>query len=141
MKKIHYGWLVVAASCLIISMTAGVITNSFSQFIKPVCADMGFSRQQMSMNQTIVSVTGMIFGLFWGAISKRIKLHHWMCGAALLLPVCYFCYSFAPNLTVFYAVTVVLSVVFCFISMKEFSSMMIAFVSEILSNFSLKKAE
>ena len=121
MKKIHYGWLVVAASCLIISMTAGVITNSFSQFIKPVCADMGFSRQQMSMNQTIVSVTGMIFGLLWGAISKRIKLHHWMCGAALLLPVCYFCYSFAPNLTVFYAVTVVLSVVFCFISMMLFT--------------------
>ena len=121
MKKIHYGWFVVAASCAIIAMTSGIITNCFSQFIKPVCADMGFTRQQMSMNQTIVSVIGMGFGLVWGAISRRINLHRWMCAAALLLPVCYFCYSFAPDLTAFYAVTVVLSLVFCFISMMLFT--------------------
>jgi len=121
MKKIHYGWFVVAASCAIIAMTSGIITNCFSQFIKPVCADMGFTRQQMSMNQTIVSVIGMGFGLVWGAISRRINLHRWMCAAALLLPVCYFSYSFAPNLTVFYAITLVLAVVFCFISMMLFT--------------------
>jgi len=121
MKKIHYGWFVVAASCVIIAMTSGIITNCFSQFIKPVCADMGFTRQQMSMNQTIVSVIGMGFGLVWGAISRRINLHRWMCAAALLLPVCYFSYSFAPNLTVFYAITLVLALVFCFISMMLFT--------------------
>jgi len=121
MKKIHYGWFVVAASCAIIAMTSGIITNCFSQFIKPVCADMGFTRQQMSMNQTIVSVIGMGFGLVWGAISRRINLHRWMCAAALLLPVCYFSYSFAPNLTVFYAITLVLALVFCFISMMLFT--------------------
>ena len=54
-KNVFYGWYVVAAGCVVMSMTMGIISNCFGQFIKPVCADLGFTRQQMSMNQTMYS--------------------------------------------------------------------------------------
>lgn len=120
-KSIFYGWYVVAAGCLVIAMTAGIIQNCFGQFIKPVCADMGFSRQQMSTNQTIVSVTLMCFAMIWGQLSRRIRLHRWMCAAAVLLPALYFCYSFAVNIYMFYAITLLLSLVFCIVSMMIFT--------------------
>jgi len=121
MKKIHYSWVIVGVSCVIIAMTYGIINNCFGQFIKPICSDMGFTRQQMGMNQTIISIIGIGFGLIWGTISKCINLHRWMCSAAVLLPVCFFSYSFATNLLEFYCITVVLSVVFYFISSMLFT--------------------
>lgn len=119
--KIFYGWYVVAAGCAVMAMTMGIITNCFGQFIKPVCADMGFTRQAMSMNQTIMSVVQMCMALMWGTLSKRIKLHKWMCAGAVLTPVFYFCYSFATNIYMFYAVTVLLSLSYCLISMLVFT--------------------
>jgi predicted MFS family arabinose efflux permease len=109
--KVFYGWYVVAAGCLIIGMTAGIIQNSFGQYIKPVCADMGFTRQQMSTNQTIVSIASMIFALMWGKLSKKIHLHKCMSVVAVLLPALYFCFSFITNLASFYLVTVLMMVV------------------------------
>ena len=119
--KFFYGWYVVAAGCAVVAMTMGIMTNCFGQFIKPVCADMGFSRQAMSVNQTIMSVVQMLMALMWGSISKKIKLHRWMCASALLTPAFYFCYSFASNIYMFYAVTILTSLSYCLISMMVFT--------------------
>ena len=119
--KVFYGWYVVAAGCLVIGMTAGIIQNSFGQYIKPVCADMGFTRQQMSTNQTIVSIASMIFALMWGKLSKKIHLHKCMSVVAVLLPALYFCFSFITNLASFYLVTVLMSIAFCFVCMMIFT--------------------
>ena len=119
--KFFYGWYVVAAGCAVVAMTMGIMTNCFGQFIKPVCADMGFSRQAMSVNQTIMSVGQMLMALMWGSISKKIKLHRWMCASALLTPAFYFCYSFASNIYMFYAVTILTSLSYCLISMMVFT--------------------
>lgn len=119
--KIFYGWYVVFAGCVVIGMTMGIITNCFSQFIKPICADMGFTRQQMSMNQTIMSIINMIMALMWGTISKRINLNKWMKVMAVLTPVVYAGYSLAQNIYMFYAVTILLSLVLSLISMLVFT--------------------
>lgn len=120
-KKVFYGWYVVAAGCAVVAMTMGIMTNCFGQFIKPVCQDMGFTRQQMSVNQTIMSVVQMCMAFVWGTLSKRIKLHRWMCASAVLTPCIYFCYSFAKNIYMFYGITVVLSLCYCLISMLVFT--------------------
>ena len=120
-KKVFYGWYVVAAGCAVVAMTMGIMTNCFGQFIKPVCEDMGFTRQQMSVNQTIMSVVQMCMAFVWGWLSKKIKLHKWMCASAVLTPIIYFFYSFAKNIYMFYAVTVVLSLCYCLISMLVFT--------------------
>lgn len=121
LKNVHYGWYVVAASCIVSAMAVGVINNCFSQFIKPVCADMGFTRQQMSMNQTIISMVSLVFAMIWGTLSKRINLHRWMCAAAVIMPISYFCYSFSANLMMFYITSAVMGFINCFISFMAFT--------------------
>ena len=120
-KNIHYGWYVVVAVCFATGMSTGILSNAFGQFIKPVCAGLGFTRQEMSMNQTIISGIALAFAMVWGSLSKKIRLHRWMCVAAVVQPLMYFCYSFAPNLAVFYAITVVLGIFNCFLSLMVFS--------------------
>ncbi|MEA4920821.1 MAG: MFS transporter [Clostridiaceae bacterium] len=120
-NKVFYGWYVVAAGCAIMAMTMGIIMNCFGQFIKPVCTDMGFTRQQMSMNQTLMAVVSMVMATMWGKLYKKINLHRWMSVAAVLTPVFYFCYSFARNIYEFYAVTILMSVAYCIISMLVFT--------------------
>lgn len=120
-NKVFYGWYVVAAGCAVMAMTMGIIMNCFGQFIKPVCADMGFTRQQMSMNQTLMSVVSMVMATMWGRLYRKINLHRWMSVAAVLTPVFYFCFSFARNIYEFYAVTILMSLAFCIISMLVFT--------------------
>jgi len=120
-KNVFYGWYVVAAGCVVMSMTMGIISNCFGQFIKPVCADLGFTRQQMSMNQTILSVVSMVFALYLGRIIRKVNLHRFMCFSAALTPALYFCYSFCSTVTQFYAVSVVMSIIYCFVSMMVFT--------------------
>ena len=109
-KKIFYGWYVVAAGCAVIAFDYGMVTNCFGQFIKPVCAGLGFTREQMSLNQTITSIISMLVAMFWGQIHRRIKLHRAMCVSAVVVPLLFASYSFAPNLAVFYTITVLLSI-------------------------------
>ncbi len=120
-KRIFYGWYIVAATCVVIAMTVGIINNSFGQFVKPVCADMGFTRQQMSLNQTILSVVSMGFGLSWGRLSRRINLNNWMRLSAVLLPAIFFCYSFANSLLMYYAITLLLGFANCSVSLMIFT--------------------
>ena len=41
--RIFYGWVIVAASFLVMFCTIGIVNNCAGLFIKPVCDDMGFS--------------------------------------------------------------------------------------------------
>lgn len=41
---LFYGWLVVIACFLVMGVSVGVVNNSNGAYVKPVCADMGFSR-------------------------------------------------------------------------------------------------
>lgn len=120
-KRVFYGWYIVAAGCIVIAMTVGVINNSLGQFIKPVCADMGFTRQQMSLNQTILSVISMAFGLSWGRLSQRINLNRWMRVSAVLMPAIFFSYSFVNSLFSYYMITLLLGLANSAISLMIFT--------------------
>jgi len=121
-KRIFYGWYVVVMGCLVLAMTMGITSNSFGQFIKPICADMGFTRQEMSMNQTIMSLVSLGFALIWGRLSKKIRLHRWMCVCAVLQPVIFFCFSFAQNAATFYLLSFLMGLAYNFISMMIFTT-------------------
>lgn len=120
-SKLHYGWYIVMAGCVIIAMTTGVVSNCFSQFIKPVCADLGIERQQMSMIMTIQSISSMIFAMFWGSIVKKVNLHKTMIVGAVVTPVLYACYGLMQQIWMGYLVTVVLTPFFFVISMTVFT--------------------
>ena len=120
-SKIHYGWYIVAAGCIIIAMTTGVVSNCFSQFIKPVCADLGIERQQMSMIMTIQSFASMAFAMFWGSIVKKVNLHKTMIVGAIVTPCMYACYGLMQKIWMGYLVTVILTPFFFVISMTVFT--------------------
>ena len=120
-KKIYYGWYIVAAGCVSIAMTTGVVNNCFSQFIKPVCADMEITRQQMSLIQTVFSFASMIFALSWGTISKRVNLHKVMCIGAIGMPLIYGCYGLMKEIWIGYVISALITPFFFVISMNVFN--------------------
>ncbi|MBQ6833635.1 MAG: MFS transporter, partial [Lachnospiraceae bacterium] len=120
-QGIYYGWYVVAVGCIAIAMTTGVVNNCFSQFIKPVCADMGITRQEMSMIQTVFSFSSMIFAMSWGTISKKIHLHKTMCLCAVMMPIVYACYGLMQEIWMGYIVSVLITPFFFIISMNVFN--------------------
>lgn len=120
-QGIFYGWYIVAAGCVAIAMTTGIVSNCFSQFIKPVCADMGITRQQMSTVQTVFSFTSMAFAMIWGGLSKRINLHRWMCISAAVMPIIYGCYGLMKEIWMGYVISVLITPFFFIVSMTVFN--------------------
>ena len=113
--KVFYGWYVVAGALLIMLMIGGIAWNCVSVFIKPVCADLGFTRQAMSMNSTITSIIGMIISLSWGYILRHFSLKTLMRLAAFGLPLGYIGYSFCSTIGMFYACSVLVGLSLCLV--------------------------
>ena len=114
-KKIFPGWLVVLGGLLIMVTIGGVAWNCVSQYIKPVCADLGFSRQAMSMCQTINSLVSMAISLSWGYILRHFSLKKLMRTAVFTLPVAYYGYSLSGSIWGFYACSVLLGLSLAFL--------------------------
>ena len=106
--RIFYGWVIVAASFLVMFCTIGIVNNCAGLFIKPVCDDMGFSRGGMGVNMTIIAACQMVMALFGGKIFARFDVKTVMRVSSLLLAGGYFAYSLAPSLPVFYLLSVVI---------------------------------
>ena len=120
-REIYYGWYIVAVGCISLAMTTGVVNNCFSQFMKPVCADMGITRQEMSLIQTVFSFSQMFFAMLWGSLSKRIHLHKSMCVCAVMMPIIYACYGLMQEIWMGYIVSIVITPFFYIISMAVFN--------------------
>lgn len=120
-RKFFYGWVIVFAGAVIFGTVMGIVYNCFSQFIKPVCDELGFSRQQMSLNQTINALTAMAVSLMWGKILPRVRLKRLMMIMAALGPAAYFCYSLASSIWMFYLISVFMSLTQSLLTMLPFS--------------------
>lgn len=114
-EKVHYGWVVTFGGLLIMFTIGGIAWNCVSAFIKPVCADLGFTRQAMSMNSTITSVIGMAISLSWGYILKNFSLKKLMRVAVFALPLGYVGYSFCTSIWMFYACSVLVGFSLCLV--------------------------
>lgn len=119
-KKLFYGWIIVAAGILCMAVTVGV-NNCASQFVKPVCADLGFSRQQMNANQTVVALGGMLLSLFSGKFYARFRLKSVLCVGSVAMGLSVFAYSAVSSLPLFYLISAVLGVCNAMITVIPFS--------------------
>jgi MFS family permease len=113
--------VIVIAGMATISMALGLIANSFSIFIVPISAELGFTRSQMSANQTIFAAGMMLVSLFWGAIFSKFRLKRLMGIAAAVSCAGYFLYSVAHALWAFYAISIVLSVTMALLGWMPFT--------------------
>jgi predicted MFS family arabinose efflux permease len=71
MKKIHYKWIIVAASFLALLLVSGIWTT-FSVFIKPIQEEFGISRAEISMAASIGLVVSGASLLIFGRIIDKI---------------------------------------------------------------------
>jgi MFS family permease len=71
MKKIHYKWIIVAASFLALLLISGIWTT-FSIFIKPIQEEFGVSRAEISMAASIGLVVSGASLLIFGRIIDKI---------------------------------------------------------------------
>ena len=119
--RLFYGWIIVLAGTLIMASVMGIVFNCFSQFIKPVCADLGFTRQQMSMCQTLISLIQVAVSFAWGSILAKFSIKKLMLFWAALGSAAFFCYSFADRLWMFYLISVLVSITMSMLTVLPFS--------------------
>ena len=108
-KNIFYGWFIVAAGFMIMSVVWGIVYNSSSIFIKPISADMGFTRSQVSATMTIRAACHMIIALFSGKIFAKYNIRRIMQVTTVTLFISFFAYSYAKSLLMFYFLTIIIS--------------------------------
>ena len=106
-SKIFYGWWIVAAAFIVMAFAHGIVFNCNGQFIKPVCEDMGYSRQQFSINQTILSCATMVMALISGKIYNKFNVQKTMCVFSIALVAGYTGYSLCTSLPMFYVLSAV----------------------------------
>lgn len=121
-NRIHYGWFIVAAGMMIIAAAIGLVGNSFSIFIVPVGEELGFTRSQMSLNQTILAMGGIVVSFLWGTFLKHFRLKRLMALAAVMTCGCYFLYSVATKLWMFYIISGFISIGTALLSWMPFTT-------------------
>lgn len=68
--RFHYGWI-VALACLPVTMANGAVFFSFSIFFKPMAADFGWSRSQVSLVFTIMLLAYAPGAIVCGRLADR----------------------------------------------------------------------
>jgi len=84
MKKLHYGWVIVAAGALMGCVAVGT-TFSLAVFLQPMSVATGWSRTGVSSAMTLVFLSMGIGGFAWGALTDRFGPFPVVLTGALLL--------------------------------------------------------
>lgn len=131
MKKLHYAWVMVLSGLILAAVVAGMALNCFSLFVIPVSEELGFTRAQMGICQTINALGFAVTAIVSGWLFKRFHLINIMRLSSVLIATAYFLYSRATKLWMFYALA----------SVSSMSASLLTWVplSVILNNWFYKK--
>jgi MFS transporter, OFA family, oxalate/formate antiporter len=102
MKESNYRWVIFGACFLIFFALVGVANAPFSLYIVPVTEYFGFSRGDFTLVFTIKTVIGVIIQLSFGVILKKLGLRWVVVFGSILIPVGFFIFGQAENLSMFY---------------------------------------
>jgi len=80
-QKVFYGWWIVAASSTIIFFSTGIIFYSFGVFLKPLEADLGWTRTQINL---AVAAWALMFGFSGPIIGVLFQKY----GARKIITIC-----------------------------------------------------
>ena len=105
--KIFYGWYIVAAGLIIMSVGWGIVFNTASLFIEPVGNDLGLSRQGINTTLTIRSLCQLIVYFFSGILYSKVKIKSLMKIASITLPISFFLHSYAESQAMLYLLTAI----------------------------------
>ena len=129
--KWFYGWWVVIGGILIMAVMHSLLTTCWGLYVKPVTADMGFSRGAFALCSTIISGVTVFLSPYMGKwlAKKNTRLIHSICIIGMALS--YAAFSLATSITHFYIIA---------FFMGAFSCGAVALpVSIIITNWFVKK--
>ena len=120
-SKIHYGWFVVLASFLIMSVGWGSVYNCSSLFIQPITEELGFSRSQFNVTMTIRAAAQVVISLIAGKIFRQSRILTIMKVGTIILIGSFFMNSLAHTLIEFYLISTLLSIAMALITILPIS--------------------
>lgn len=127
MKKIYYGWYVVAACFCLCFLYAGGGFYSFSVFIKPIENDFGWNRADIALTMSIYLIIGGLMGPVVGKLIQRFGTRTIMNIGAAGTGACFLLIGKTQSLWYFYTIYALMAV--------SVSGMGIIPISSILSNW------
>jgi len=105
--RLFYGWYIVAACWVINFVVFGISINTFTVYVKPIQADLGWSRGEISLAIALGAVAMGLAAPFIGRLIDRIGARLAMAAGAAVIGVCTILLSRAQSLPYFYAIFVV----------------------------------
>ncbi len=122
--KLFYGWKIVIASFMIMFLTYSILTSLSSIFIKPVTAELGFSRGQFQMFNMIMTLCAIAASPFVGVILKSGKMKYIVAGGTVLAGLCHLGLAYAQTLMHWYAAGAILGLLAPGLSIMPISILM-----------------
>ncbi|WIV19425.1 MFS transporter [Paenibacillus polygoni] len=105
-NKMFYGWWIVITAFMSMTFLFTPIVNLISFFTDPVSQELGIERSQFSLYFTIVTLVGLVVAPIAGKILKKVNIRVFMTVCTLLGALSFVGFSFASNIYVFYALSV-----------------------------------
>ena len=98
-----YGWVVVAVATLCLALAFGA-NVTVAMLVKPFEQEFGWTRAQISMGYTAMSIGAALGGIFWGSLSDRIGAKRIALFGALALSTSIVSLSQQSDLWLIYAI-------------------------------------
>jgi predicted MFS family arabinose efflux permease len=105
--RIFYGWWVVATCFVVNFIVFGISVNTFTVYMKPIAADLGWSRGQISLALTLAALAMGAGAPFVGRLIDRTGARAAMAAGATVVGVTTVLLASAHSLGFFYAVFIV----------------------------------
>jgi MFS family permease len=111
--RTFYGWWVVAAGVIVMAMLHPLVTTCWGLYVKPVTADMGFTRSAFGVTSTIFAVATVFLSPHFGRwlAHKDTRLIH--AGCVVGMAAAYASFALGQNITHFYISSVFLGAFSC----------------------------
>ncbi|BAE82652.1 MFS transporter [Desulfitobacterium hafniense] len=114
--------LIVSFGCFLMCFVViGVSNSPLSLFIVPVTEFFGFSRGAFTLLFTLMSISGLIVSLSFGALVNKFGIRALVSCGVLLAPITFLVFYTADSLTAFYAGGLLLGIVLGLASITSIS--------------------
>ncbi|PFO03344.1 hypothetical protein COJ85_14740 [Bacillus sp. AFS076308] len=100
--KVFYGWWIVVATFLIMTLIYAPIANLVSLFILPVTKELGFGPPQFMLYFTIMALAAMAVGPIAGKLMRKMDVRVYITLFILIASAAFVGFSFSTKLIHFY---------------------------------------
>lgn len=105
--RFYYGWVMLLCGFLSMFICYVIKVNCSSQFIQPICDELGITRTAFIQTNTVMTLAMLISSAFIGKVYNKYSLKYVLSGCVLLTVLCYFFMSKATSLWQLLALTAI----------------------------------